>query len=360
MLPPTRLLPAGSFLIDPFVLAGAVVGAAWRAERGGAAGAVYHSASGAIPAVARVPVVATLLDLAPWELPARFGRGPLSRLGLRLRSGLLRHADAVIVGSNVAARLARSVLRVPRSRLHVVPLAARPEFQALPAGETVEPDERSRQEQERLGLPARYLVYSGRYDARQDLPMLLEALGRLAAAGRPASLDGTIPWPPRVLLVGAPPDDRAALARVAAVRGLGETIAYAPRLEPARLASLVRGARAAVMPVRAELAGLPVIEALAVGIPVVASSVGVLPELVGHAGLLVPPADADRLAIALSTVWVDDGVHAGIAAAARASGGAASRTWLDVAAETRQVYAEAAERHRREGPVQAGRRDGAG
>ena len=38
LLPPTRLLRSGALTIDPFLLSGASLGAAWRAERGGAAG----------------------------------------------------------------------------------------------------------------------------------------------------------------------------------------------------------------------------------------------------------------------------------------------------------------------------------
>ena len=33
--------------VDPFLLRGAALGAAWRAERGGAGGAVYHAAGAA-------------------------------------------------------------------------------------------------------------------------------------------------------------------------------------------------------------------------------------------------------------------------------------------------------------------------
>jgi glycosyltransferase involved in cell wall biosynthesis len=236
-----------------------------------------------------------------------------------------------------------------------VPLAAREEFRAAARNGGAHadgwPGRRSagsdgiggdhRAERERLGLPERYFVYSGRYDARHDLATLLRALADLAAAGRPAVLPEAVPWPPRVLLVGAPPDDRAALARAAAREGVGETLAYAPALEPARLATLVAGARAALMPVVSEAAGLPVIEALSAGTPVVASAVGVLPELVGPAGILVEPRDAGRLGVALATIWADDRVHGGLAAAARERSGTDRRTWLDVARETRAVYAAA-------------------
>jgi glycosyltransferase involved in cell wall biosynthesis len=50
---------------------------------------------------------------------------------------------------------------------------------------------------------------------------------------------------------------------------------------------------------------LSVMEAMAAGKPVVATSVGAVPELVRHAtdGLLVPPADADALAHAMSLIF---------------------------------------------------------
>ena len=332
LLPPTRLLRSGALTIDPFVLRGASVGAAWRAERGGAAGAVYHAAGGGVPLLSGIPTVVTLLDLAAWELPHAYQRGVATRFGQRLRGQLLREAAAVIVGTRAVAASARRLLRLRRDRVRVVPLAARPEFRQPP-----DPNA-SRQERERLGLPERYLVYSGRYDARQDLATLLSALAELASSGRPDGLPDAVPWPPRLLLVGASPGDRAALARAAARHGVGDALAYAPRLEPSRLAALVAGARAAILPVVSEAAGLAAIEALACGTPVVASAVGALPELVGPAGILVEPRDSARLGVALATIWTDDRVHAGLADAARDR--VSNRTWADVARETRVVYAD--------------------
>src|SRR4029079_19009298 len=85
LLPPTRLLRSGALTVDPFLLSGASLGAAWRAERSGAAGAVYHAAGGAIPLATGLPLVVTLLDLAPWELPGAYQRGRAARFGQRLR-----------------------------------------------------------------------------------------------------------------------------------------------------------------------------------------------------------------------------------------------------------------------------------
>jgi glycosyltransferase involved in cell wall biosynthesis len=333
LLPPTRLLRSAALTVDPFVLRGASLGAAWRAERSGASGAVYHTAGGALPLLSRIPTVVTLLDLAPWELPDAWQRSTTTRFGQRLRAQLLRDAAAVIVGTRGVAVAARRLLHLRRDRLHVVPLAARPAFRELV-------DERAvRTERERLGLAERYFVYSGRYDARQDLGSLFRALATLSSSGRPPSLSGEVEWPPRLLLVGASPDDRAAVARAAARHGVAELLAYAPALEPARLAALVSGARAAVLPVVSDAAGLAATEAIACGRPVIASAVGALPEVVGAAGILVEPRDPARLAVALSTAWTDDRVHAGLSEAARDRAALNRRTWADVARETRALYA---------------------
>jgi glycosyltransferase involved in cell wall biosynthesis len=245
----------------------------------------------------------------------------------------------VIVGTTAVARAASRLLHVRRDRFRVVPLAARSAFAPRPE-DAAGSDTSARVEIERLGLTDRYLVYPGRYDARQDLSTLLGALAALGAAGRPRSLPATAPWPPRVLLVGASPEDRAALARAASRAGVGDALAYAPALPPERLAGLVRGARAVILPARSESAGLAAIEALACGTPVVATNVGALPEIVGAAGILVEPRDDDRLAAALRAAWADERVHRRIAALALERARGPRRTWADVATETRQVYAE--------------------
>ena len=337
-LPPTRLLRSGALTVDPFVLRGAALGATWRAARGGAAGAIYHTVgSGPLPIASGSPVVVTLLDLAPWELPGAFQRSVASRFGQRLRAQLLREAAAVIVGSEATARAARRLLRIRTDRLRVVRLVPRVGFGPV---SSTEGSRSATALRDRLGLGGRYMVFSGRFDARLDLSTMLAALAALAAAGRPDGLADEVPWPPRILLVGASPDDRASIARAAARKGIGGSFVYAPSLPVPDLVELVRAARGALLPVLSEAAGLPVIEALACGTPVVASAIGALPELVGASGLLVEPRSVDRLAVALATVWADDRVHERIAAAAHARAVTDHRTWADVAAETRAIYAD--------------------
>lgn len=343
LLPPTRLLRSAALTVDPFLLSGASVGAAWRAELGGAAGAVYHTAGGGLPILSRLPTIATVLDLAPWELPRAFQRGTASRFGQRLRGRLLRDAAAVLVGSDDVARATRRLLHVRRDRIRVVPLAPRAAYAVGPAV-LAERRADARAIADRLGLGERYLVYPGRHDVRQDASTMLAALVSLARDGRPDDLDPTVAWPPRVLVLDATPEDRASLARVAARHGAGEHLVYAPIMPVEDSAAVVAASRGVVLPMVSESSGLAALDALAAGVPVVASAVGALPEIIGTAGILVEPRDPDRMAAALAAAWSDDGVRAGIVDAIRERATAGARTWADVAADVRAIYAEVGRR----------------
>ncbi len=346
LMPPTRLLRSAALTIDPFILRGASVGAAWRAERGGAGGAVYHAAGGGLPIASRLPTVVTLLDLAPWEMPEAFQRGPMPRFGQRLRGRLLRDASAVLVGTDAVARAARRLLHLRASRVRVIPLAARPSFAAGPVALAARAAE-ARAITDRLGLGTRYLAYIGRHDVRHDVGTMVAALADLARAGRPAGLPDDADWPPRVLVLDATPDDRASLARIGARHGGADQLVYAPiLLVGGHRRGRRRGARrAAAGRLRGQRPHR--LDALAAGVPVIGSAVGALPEIVGTGGILVEPRDRERLAAAIATMWADDAVRARLVAplTSRRAGRTAatrarSRTWADVADDVRAVYAE--------------------
>jgi glycosyltransferase involved in cell wall biosynthesis len=321
-LPRTRVLRAGALTVDPFFLRGAAFLAARGARDSGANGVVYHAAGGFAPLGIRHPLVVTLLDLAPWELPERYQQTTPARFGLRLRARILRDAAAVIVPAESTGSAVRRVLHVQKSAVQVVRLAPRPAFAAPISQEAIATATA------RHGLAEPYIVYPGRYDARHDLATLLAAMARLPLT--------------RLLLVGTSPDERASLARAAAAEGVDHLLSYAPLGDEAEVAALVAGARAAVLPVRSDANGHPALEAIAAGTPVVASAMGALPEVVGAAGILVEPRSPDRLATALGALFAETRAREAVAAAvAAAAVRVRRRTWDDVAAETRAVYASA-------------------
>ncbi len=91
------------------------------------------------------------------------------------------------------------------------------------------------------------------------------------------------------------------------------------------LDGLYRRAVALVMPSRTEGFGLPALEAMARGCPVVVSGAGSLPEVVGDAGVIVPPEDPDSLAGVLAELLGDEERRQTLAAAGRRR--AAEFTW---------------------------------
>ena len=71
------------------------------------------------------------------------------------------------------------------------------------------------------------------------------------------------------------------------------------------VAEVMKGADLVVVPSRSEGFGLVALEAMAAGVPVIASSIGGLPDLLGDAGLLVPPGDELALREAIRALLAD-------------------------------------------------------
>jgi glycosyltransferase involved in cell wall biosynthesis len=332
-LPPTSaVFRSAGLTLDSFLLRGAELGVS--NEPAAAEGTIYHTAGGAVPLASRLPVVATLLDLAPWDLPATYAASAAARFGHRLRARILHDAARVIVCSRATAESARRKLHLPAEKMCVVPLAVDEEFRAA-AGDSA----RLAALRGRLALPARYLVFSGRYDARKDLGTLFRALGRLRQefAHDPSG-------PPTVALAikYELEEDRAAVQRAVARSGVPELLQVPPALSREDRAALVGGAVAMVYPSRSEATGLSALEALSVGVPVICSRAGALPEIVGSAGIVVEPQDPARLAAALSALWTGGPLSQQLRNQAQKRSESMTRSWRDVARETREVYAAAA------------------
>lgn len=296
---------------------------------------VFHTASGATPLGSAMPVVSTLLDLAPWELPERYTTTRIARLARRARESALRRATLVLVASRATADAAARLVGLDPSRIRVVPLAADDAFgpaavDAAGIGRLLA----------RHRIPARYLVVGGRYDARSDLPTLLAALRSLRDGGRTAA------ELPQVVLTGVSIGDEAHDRVAALVRQhrVTDLVHATPPLSVADRAVLEAGAVGHVQPALSDATGIAALEALAVGVPVIASRAGALPEIVGPAGIIVEPREPARLANALSALWSGGTIAGQVRRAAGARATGARRTWADVCRDTRDAWAEAATR----------------
>ena len=98
---------------------------------------------------------------------------------------------------------------------------------------------------------------------------------------------------------------RPQLAALCDRLGIRERVTFEGALSTPELVERYRACDIYVQPSLADLAPVTITEAMACGRPVVATSVGGIPELVGDAGVIVPPRDAAALAHELGRLGKD-------------------------------------------------------
>ena len=313
---------------DPLLLRGASVGAGWRAERGGAAGHRLPRGGAARCRSRRgIPVVAALLDLAPWAMP----RGVPARDRRALR------AAAPGAPAQGRGRGARPGPRAPATRPAACSAcqarpaagrAARAAARVPPRGAAA----RAARSATRLG--SRAAVRGVRRPLRRP-PGPADAARRARAARRRAAAARTgrghrrrgrrasASWAPRPTTVPRSRAPRSATAsRTRSPTRPACRTSGSPGSSPAPGSSL--------QPARSEATGLVALEAIAAGVPVVGQRGRArCPRSSAAAGILVEPGDPARLATAIGAAWSDDDLHPALVAAA-ASGArrcAPGRTW---------------------------------
>ena len=127
--------------------------------------------------------------------------------------------------------------------------------------------------------------------------------------------------------------------------GLNTSVRFETGIDSSRIVQLYAEAEVAVVPSLYEGFSLPAIEAMACRVPLVATRAGAIPEVVGDAAVLVPPRDAEALAVAIKDL-LDDKTR-------RVEMGADGRrhvltnfTWAAAAERTVDVYERALLAHR--------------
>jgi glycosyltransferase involved in cell wall biosynthesis len=206
-----------------------------------------------------------------------------------------RVASALVVETEREAALVREF--APADRIRVIPPGIDLAAWADPGGDVRPP-----------GLvPPDYFLFAGRLARNKGLPLLVEALARLPPSARRP-----------VVLMGRDWGVLAEVQALARARGVGDLLRPIGHVEsPATYRSVVRAARALVLPSEWEAFGLVLLEAMAARVPVVATAVGGVPEVLdgGRVGRLVPYGDPTALADALRATIEDPAGTARLVAA---------------------------------------------
>ena len=312
---PTRLLPLRGRL-KPLRIMAEGTWLANTARRDGVE--LVHHLGGTLPPRSTLPAVVTVHDLQPFDLPENFHpakRAYLHRAVPRtVRKARFVHVHSEFVKDGLVDRF-----DVDPDRIRVVQAGVQP----LPSPDVSTDDLRARYD-----LPERWFIYPAITYPHKNHVTLLRAFAGVAGKD------------PDVSLVLTGRSERAApvVAQEMERLGLEGRVVRTGRIPRQDLLGLVAGAVALTFPSRYEGFGLPVLEAMALGTPVLAADATALPEVVGAAGLLLPPDDAevwtDAMLDALSGTSRESWARAGRARAAELS-------WARAATGISQLHRDA-------------------
>jgi glycosyltransferase involved in cell wall biosynthesis len=232
--------------------------------------------------------VITLFDVAYLmaEFEAYFSADGLKLLIADSARGVA-HASHIVTISENSKRDITRLYGVPASQITVAYPGVDREFFSRRSAEEVA---RVRME---LGLEKPYIVHVGSLQPRKNLGLLMDALRVLKGKGRLnhqlvlAGMSGWLEGP----IFQAVRDLR-----------LVDDVVFLGMVPAVQLPALMCGADVLALPSLYEGFGLPLVEAMSCGVPIIASDISSIPEVVGAAGILVPPGDVDGWADALDDV----------------------------------------------------------
>ena len=278
------------------------------------------------PPLAPCPTVVSVHDISYTLYPDAFSQR--DRLILSTLVPLsMRYAHAVVTLTEASKATILARYPMPAHKIYVTHLAASPLFHRVDDPAALDAA------RGRYGITRPFILAVGNLQPRKNLPRLVEAFARLVGAGQRGY---------QLVLAGKAQWQESEVYASVQRHGLGDDVVFTGYVPDDDLVRLYNAASVFVYPSLYEGFGLPPLEAMACEAPVVASNAAAIAEVVGDAGLLVPPTDVDALADALGRVLADPALRADLIERGRRR--VARFSWRKLAVETLAVYLAAARR----------------
>jgi len=185
-----------------------------------------------------------------------------------------RQLPFIITVSEMARHHIHEIFGIPESRMKVI-------YNGIDAELFSPSDEVPR-------LDNMILMVMSRDTAVKGLRFLLEALAELRKR-----------WDMKLVVVGQTLGD-GVTEKLMDKLGVTGAVTFRNQIETSELIRLYRSATLVAVPSTYEGFGIPAAEAMSCGAPLVSTTAGALPEVVGDAGILIPPADSAALTAAIA------------------------------------------------------------
>jgi len=282
---------------------------------------VFHGVLNVAPLACPTASVITIHDLAFLVFPQTFRRVNRTYLTWATKVSAKRAARILAVSEATRQEVIR-LLCTPPERVVVTYDACEERFRPPPP-------EQLAAFRRRAGLPERFILFVSTLEPRKNVPTLLDAYARIAPhTDAPLIIGGGKGWLYDEIF-----------ARAEALN-LGDRVRFVGFIDGADLPLWYAAATVFTLPSLYEGFGMPLLEAMACGTPAVTTTSSSLPEVVGEAGLTVPPRDAEALGEALLRILNDAELRAelrerGLRQARRFS-------WRETAERTLDAYRDAA------------------
>ena len=288
---------------------------------------IHHSTFSAAPgsqkSVKRPESFLTIYDLIPVLFPQYCDDGTNQGFGQILSS---INKDTWLISISEATKTDFcNHLPIDPARVFVTPLAADPAlfFPVTDAGELA----RVRQKYAINNAP--YVLSLCTIEPRKNIDHVIRCYVALMQTGQTPDL--------QLVLAGAKGWNYDHIfAEIDGAEAFKDTIVVTGFVANEDLAALYSGAMAFVYPSLYEGFGLPPLEAMQCGVPVITSNTSSLPEVVGDAGIMLDPKDADGLCQSLLSLYEDAGLRAEMAAKSLAR--AKLFSWQRCAEDTVHAY----------------------
>lgn len=280
------------------------------------------------PIVQRMPYVVTVHDVIPLVLPEYAGSRQM-RSYMRLVGRAVSKAALILTDSAYSRADISDHLEIDPERIRVTLLAAHDDMR--PARTAAE-ESAIEETLERLGIRRPFVLNVGGYDIRKRLPELIKGFAR-ALPSLPSDCSLVITGRPHTGNVRLNPPLDGLIHDL----GLEDRVIQTGFVSESDKINLYRACHVFAFVSAYEGFGLNPLEAMACGAPVISSRMTSLPEVVGHAGLLIDP-EPEAIGRALITVFADPALRADLAG--RSLRQAAKFSWGQTAAQTVEAYRE--------------------